>query len=101
MTAFSRQPAQNESSAEKPPITNPASNAPEPRNARIIGGPQRPDGPQLGAGDRQVAGPEPTPATSSRGPRGYVALGGAHPLGSPPQAGGCDGPGPLTHVSAS
>src|ERR1700730_6174092 len=36
MTAFSRQPAQKESSAENPPITRPASRAPEPRKARAI-----------------------------------------------------------------
>jgi hypothetical protein len=51
--------------------------------------PRWPDGPQLGAGDRQVAGQG---AETKEG----VALGGAHLCMRDD-----DGPGPLTHGSAS
>ena len=55
----------------------------------VTGEPRWPDGPQLGAGDRKVAGQG---AETKEG----VALGGAR-LGMRDD----DGPGPLTHVSAS
>src|SRR5438132_2536791 len=54
-----------------------------------ISGLRRPDGPQIGAGDRQVAGQG---AETKEG----VALGGAHRSMRDDAA-----PGPLTHVSAS
>ena len=59
------------------------------RRTWLNGGPRGPDGPQIGAGDREVA---VQAAETKEG----VALGGAHFAMRDD-----DGPGPLTHVSAA
>src|SRR5947208_14906248 len=69
--------------------SSPAAGSPPatPQIPHISGGSRRPHGSQVGAGDRQVAGPG---AETKEG----VALGGAQL-----KLRDDDGPGPLTHVS--